>query len=124
MNLSLSWICQKNRVSFLVNKFNKFIYNILDKNLLFPRLEDIGCSFDFSPKKQRYFICLVQYKKKKKISKNFNLKTKPHKNNVNINMEINLDTQKKINFKHNKRIRQKENLRYKQISTYIELKFY
>ena len=122
MNLSLSWICQKNRVSFLVNKFNKFIYNILDKNLSFPRLEDIGCNFDFSPKKQRYFICHVQYKKINQ--QKFQLKNQTHENNVNTNMKINPNTQNKINSKHNKRIRQKENLRYKQISAYVELKFY
>ena len=27
------------------------LYNIPDKNLSFPRLEDIGCIFDFSLKK-------------------------------------------------------------------------
>ena len=32
-------------------KFNKFIHNIPNKNLSFLRLEDIGYSFDFSPKK-------------------------------------------------------------------------
>ena len=37
-------------------------------------------------------------------------------------MKINLNTQKKINSKHNKKIRQKE--KYIQISIYVELKFY
>ena len=35
----------------------------------------------------------------------FQSKNQSHKKNVNINMEINPNTQKKINSKHNKRIR-------------------
>ena len=70
-----------------------------NKNLSFLGLEDIGCNFDFSPK---CFICHVQYKNNN-YSRNFNPKTKH--NNVNINMDINPNTQKKINSKHNKRIR-------------------
>ena len=33
-------------------KFNKFLYNIPNKNSSFFRLEDIDCNFDFFPKKK------------------------------------------------------------------------
>ena len=67
-----------------------------------------------------YLPCTIKKKKRKKeISTQ---KPNPQKHCQNI--EMNPNTQKKINSKHNKRIRQKENLRYKQISTYVELKFY
>ena len=35
-----------------------------NKNLWFPRLEDIGCNFDFSPKKNRDALSVMYNKKK------------------------------------------------------------
>ena len=54
----------------------KFIYNIPNKNLPFPRLEDIGYSFDFSPKNRDASSAIYKYKI---IIRNFNSKTKPRK---------------------------------------------
>ena len=47
-------------------KFNKFIYNIPNKNLPFSRLEELHCRFDFSPKNRGALKALK--KKKKKVA--------------------------------------------------------
>ena len=50
-----------------------------------------------------YLPCTVKNKINKKL-----VEILTHENNVNINMEINPNTQKKINPKHNKGIRQRK----------------
>ena len=52
-----------------------------------------------------YLPCTI---KKNNNQQKFQPKNQTHENNVNINMEINPNTLKKINSKHNKRIRQKK----------------
>ena len=45
------------------NQLQQIIYNMPNKNLWFPRLEDIGCSFDFSPKNRD--VLSAMYNKRK-----------------------------------------------------------